>query len=226
MTYTGFIVTLITGWLFVYFLAVFAVILFGLAGINKEILYLFFHLFQLFFIFLVGYYLREYRDNFKKDFNSFFSEKKKNILLVIKYFIIYLLIFGLFVLLLSLLFYDKGIVPDFDSFSNIRVKSVLTGVFEFKVIFTINVFLMAPVIEELYFRFMLLSKLTEKVNFITAALLSSLFFSVFHFSSILLAFIDGLYLCYIYKKEGNIILNILVHSLLNVFSVVLLVLLI
>ncbi len=226
MTYTNFIIILIIGWLFVYFSPIFLLISFGLTKLNKEIFYLILHLFQLSFIYLTIYYLKEYRDNFRKDFSLFFLDKKKNIFLAIKYFIIYLLIFSFLVLLLSLVFHDKSSVYSFNSFSNLRVKNILIDGLKFKIIFVINVFLIAPVIEELYFRFMLLAKLMKKNNFMVAATLSSLFFAIFHFSNILVAFIDGLYLSYIYKKEDNIILNIIIHFILNLFSVILLIFLI
>ncbi|MDX1604378.1 MAG: CPBP family intramembrane glutamic endopeptidase [Salinimicrobium sediminis] len=79
--------------------------------------------------------------------------------------------------------------------------------------------LLAPVLEELFFRKYLFGELLKKYSVTTAMLISSLCFSLLHISSLrnlLPAFLLGMIACIIYKRTGNIFYTIILHSLANI----------
>ncbi len=84
--------------------------------------------------------------------------------------------------------------------------------------------LIAPIIEELFFRKFMFSKLLEKNKLWTAILISSLCFSAIHFetpSNLVPTFIAGIIYCLIYLKTKNIIYLIIIHLLHNIYSLLL-----
>lgn len=77
--------------------------------------------------------------------------------------------------------------------------------------------LFSPIVEELICRKFLLIKIHEYINWWTAAIISSLIFSLLHFSAagfIGYTFI-GMVWCYYYRKSDNILVPILSHFLFN-----------
>ena len=81
------------------------------------------------------------------------------------------------------------------------------------------VFLM-PICEELFFRGTLFSLLDKIIPTKLAAVLSSLVFALAHtgISGVLTAFVSGMILSYIYKKEGSLSLIILCHVANNAMA--------
>lgn len=81
--------------------------------------------------------------------------------------------------------------------------------------------LIAPIIEELFFRKFLFLKLLEKNKTWIAIIVSSLCFSAIHFptpNNLIQTFIAGVIACIIYLKTKNIVYLIIIHFLYNLCS--------
>ncbi len=78
----------------------------------------------------------------------------------------------------------------------------------------------APVVEELIFRGLILHGLKEYTGDLIAAVASSLFFAVLHYTSIpipllFVIFLDGFLLSYYMLKWRNLLSLIIAHTLIN-----------
>lgn len=95
---------------------------------------------------------------------------------------------------------------------------VLTG--SFFIVFIVSGIL-APIAEEIIFRYKIISILENKYNSKVALVVSSLLFGLAHMNLVqsLYAFILGLILGRIYQKERNILPSIVVHLAINSSSV-------
>ena len=94
--------------------------------------------------------------------------------------------------------------------------------FDENVILTIiSSVILAPIIEEIVFRRFVFNRMRESVNYLVAAVLSSLNFVVIHGNMIqmVFAFTIGMLLCYIYEKYNNLIAPIFLHAMVNATSV-------
>ncbi|MHA1665087.1 MAG: lysostaphin resistance A-like protein [Candidatus Njordarchaeales archaeon] len=90
----------------------------------------------------------------------------------------------------------------------------------------LSVGILAPVAEELIFRWSLFGLLRLRgKNFNYAAMLSALIFSMFHFDLLYvpIVFILGFILAYLYEKFGNIVVPILCHCFVNTISLLILI---
>lgn len=84
------------------------------------------------------------------------------------------------------------------------------------VCFAIAVLLFAPVMEELFFRGIILQKLAVKKNIVAASLWSALIFALIHFRiDIISLFIFGLTLAILYLKTKQIIVPVICHFFYN-----------
>lgn len=90
----------------------------------------------------------------------------------------------------------------------------------------INIIIMAPLCEEIFFRGFIFSKLNRIHKPVIAILLSSLFFSLLHgtFVQQSTVWVNGIAYAYFYYKTGNIRLSILAHFLNNLICLIPLVL--
>lgn len=84
--------------------------------------------------------------------------------------------------------------------------------------------LVAPIVEEVFFRRLLYVSLRKVVNFIPALLVSSFLFSLLH-PSVIQGVLGGLFLGYIYEKGKSLPANIMVHSVVNSSVIVVMLLL-
>lgn len=85
-----------------------------------------------------------------------------------------------------------------------------------------SIMLIAPVVEELFFRKFLLGKLLEKNRVRIALLISSLCFSIIHLetiNNIIPAFISGIILGFIYLKTKRLGYSIMLHFLFNLIII-------
>ena len=89
-------------------------------------------------------------------------------------------------------------------------------------LFLLSTCISAPIIEELFYRRLLFSELRKYFSFLISMLASSFIFGIFH-ASIVIAVINGAYLAYVYEKKESLPVNIILHSLLNLFSILLMV---
>jgi membrane protease YdiL (CAAX protease family) len=74
---------------------------------------------------------------------------------------------------------------------------------------------LAPVVEEIFFRRIVYVALRLKKGFWFSALWSSLLFSLFHGIAAPVILPVGLYFCWVYERERRLPVNIILHSLVN-----------
>jgi membrane protease YdiL (CAAX protease family) len=80
--------------------------------------------------------------------------------------------------------------------------------------------LIGPVIEEIIFRRIIYSELVKYESVLFAILYSSVLFSIYHLSGInpvrlSLTFIGGIFLSFVYHKQGSLLLNVVCHASYN-----------
>lgn len=87
-----------------------------------------------------------------------------------------------------------------------------------RVIDLIGLCLLAPILEELFYRGVLFKTLSTRYSFILSALYSSLIFSLMHMSlrNLLPTFITGFAMCCVLKKTNNIVYCIIIHMIINI----------
>ena len=78
----------------------------------------------------------------------------------------------------------------------------------------VSMCVLAPVIEEVFFRRFLFVALRKKMSFIPALLISVVFFMAVH-PNVALGAIGGIYLGYVYEKGKSLPANMLIHSAVN-----------
>lgn len=77
--------------------------------------------------------------------------------------------------------------------------------------------LLAPVAEELYFRRIFYTTLRRRGGFWFSAFWSGLFFALGHGAAAPALLPVGIYFCWVYERERRLPVNIMLHSLINVF---------
>ncbi|MBI4655380.1 MAG: CPBP family intramembrane metalloprotease [Elusimicrobia bacterium] len=168
---------------------------------------------------------------------TWLREKRKHLIAGFKYFFIYFVSLVLLVVVvttIALLLGKIGIpAPDANSklfgIANqnkqiIYLNTVLlTSVPRFA-LYLFRVCVLAPIIEEIFYRRLLFVGLRKKFNFVPSLLISSLLFGAMH-AGIVQVFVEGAYLGYVYEKEKNLPANILLHSLTNLLSIIIMILL-
>tara|TARA_S200000501_G_C20764124_1_gene717485 strand:- start:430 stop:1125 length:696 start_codon:yes stop_codon:yes gene_type:complete len=82
--------------------------------------------------------------------------------------------------------------------------------------------IVAPIVEEFFFRKFLYKVLKFNFGILLAALISSTVFALIHFtvSSFFVLLVLGLFLCYSYEKYGCLAAPILSHSLFNLLMII------
>lgn len=84
--------------------------------------------------------------------------------------------------------------------------------------------ILAPFIEEVFFRGIIFYNLLKRYSFWISAVYSSILFSISHISFYMLipAFIIGIVLSWILKKKMNIIYCIVAHAIINLLNILIL----
>ena len=86
----------------------------------------------------------------------------------------------------------------------------------------ISSIILAPIIEELFFRGVLFNRLKIRTGVIAAMIISSAIFAIGHeFGGITSAFLFGICMCIIYLKTDNILMTMSIHFLNNLVAVLL-----
>jgi len=95
--------------------------------------------------------------------------------------------------------------------------------FENKVLIIISVLFIAPLTEEIVFRKFLYRSIKKYLGAGISAMVSSLLFSLVHFSisSFMVLFLLGLFFCYYYEKHKTICAPVWIHFNFNLFSTML-----
>lgn len=161
----------------------------------------------------------------------FYIDKWKHFIVAFKYLSLYL---GAFVTIVAVLVGLSTLFPafleghegntwilsqaggssDFLTFS--RIWPSLSGL----LFYFMGASCVVPIIEELFYRRVLFSELRQWTGFFTSMLISSFIFGLFH-SNVVISGITGVYLAYVYEKEKSLSVNILLHSFLNTFAILL-----
>lgn len=112
------------------------------------------------------------------------------------------------------------ILFDKKGFDSEVLKYTSTFAKDLSVLGIINIIIMAPLCEEIFFRGFIFSKLRSVHKPIIAILLSSLFFSIVHgtFVQQSTVWVNGIVYSYFYYKTGNLRMSILAHFLNNLIS--------
>jgi membrane protease YdiL (CAAX protease family) len=105
---------------------------------------------------------------------------------------------------------DNGMLNKIAAVSRLRLLTVL-----------FSACVVAPVVEEVFFRRIVYTTLRVKKSFWFSAFWSGLLFAAFHGVAAVIIFPEALYLCWIYEREQRLPVNILVHALMNLMMVTL-----
>lgn len=95
-----------------------------------------------------------------------------------------------------------------------------TGRFHFSFfdssILNISAFLLGPIFEEIIDRRFLYVWFRKRMTVLPSVIFGALIFGLAHGSGFVQATLSGVFLCYLYEKERNLLLNILVHIAINI----------
>ena len=91
-----------------------------------------------------------------------------------------------------------------------------------QLIIILSALVIAPIVEEFFFRKFLYKVLKYNFGILLGALLSSTVFAFIHFSviSFFVLLILGLFLCYSYERYGSLAAPVLSHSLFNLLMII------
>lgn len=87
----------------------------------------------------------------------------------------------------------------------------------------ISIVILAPLVEELVFRYAAINILNRKFNKIGCILISSVFFSIMHFDFpfVFGYFLIGLVLAAIYVRTNRLLVSFVIHATMNLIIVIL-----
>ncbi|MDZ4994628.1 CPBP family intramembrane metalloprotease [Clostridium perfringens] len=124
---------------------------------------------------------------------------------------------GLFLLILNLVF-SIGVIFLILSLIDIQLPldQSLPSTNYSKLIYVI---ILAPILEELMFRGVILNRLSKWFNITASIIISSILFGILHFEKVIIvAFIFGICMCVLYLKTQNIFVSIYVHICNNLVA--------
>ncbi len=131
---------------------------------------------------------------------------------------LYLPLIGIGLLLLNKPFWDFSKILEYYQGISTNNNSVISNNNIALIYSLISTLLVAPIIEELFYRKFLLDKLSKKNNQILALIVSSLCFSIMHIetpNNLIPTFISGIILGIIYLKTKKIGYCIILHFIVN-----------
>ena len=125
-----------------------------------------------------------------------------------------------FCILVPLLINFAYMIFDRKGFEAEVFKYTSTFAKDLSILALINIIIMAPICEEIFFRGFIFSKLKTIYKPIIAILVSALFFSIVHgtFIQQVIVWVYGIVYCYFYYKTGNLRMSILAHFLNNLIA--------
>ncbi|MFW5781663.1 MAG: CPBP family intramembrane glutamic endopeptidase [Candidatus Muiribacteriaceae bacterium] len=102
---------------------------------------------------------------------------------------------------------------------SLSVQSFVADLSEIEiVIYSFVLIIIGPAQEELFFRRLFYRSLRDKYKISKAVFLGGIIFGLVHFINIqafIMTTVLGIYFCYVFEKERNTLLNIFLHSLMN-----------
>lgn len=114
-----------------------------------------------------------------------------------------------------------GILPESSSFVSSYNELMTLTLADNKLLAILTIGILAPILEELIFRFALINIFRQKGDRF-AIIISALFFGVAHLNLVqsTYAFLIGLFLGYIYVKTSNLLPTIVIHLTINTSSLI------
>lgn len=108
------------------------------------------------------------------------------------------------------------------SFGNVDLQPVVSTASELKeaLVACISAVFLAPVYEELSFRYLALAPFKKKSSQIIFGCLVAAFFGIIHLSNFMGAFMDGLVYMLLFVLTGNIVLSIWTHCCWNLITMI------
>ncbi len=150
-------------------------------------------------IFII-FYFSEKQTNFEKYYSTAFnfSHVMKNVVIFI--------LFELLAIILNICL---------NSIVMTQKPKTLNSIFCF--LDFINIVLISPIIEEIFFRWYLISRMRQQCSRLSCILVSSITFALFHLDikTIIFCLVIGIFLSYIYLKTKNIYFSIFFHFINN-----------
>lgn len=124
-------------------------------------------------------------------------------------------VLGYMILLYVFLIFEESIQAFFQSFLIGEELTTISPIVYF--VFFLNVCILAPLSEELFFRGILLRRFMIKWSPQKSIIVSSILFGIIHFSpvTVVFAFLLGCILGYTYLKTKSIVVPMLIHSFSN-----------
>ena len=113
--------------------------------------------------------------------------------------------------------FTSAILDNILEFTKLNFLLDKTSIFYF-----FNIVFITPILEELYYRKIILHQIEKQNNAFLAILISSVLFSVFHmdYTQCQLSFVFGLISGYLYFKTKKIEISIILHSLINLLTII------
>lgn len=177
------------------------------------------------------YFIRELGINIYAVMQDWQKNRNKHLQIAVRYFLIYagFMILAISVLVTIFILFEKTGMIEPSITANLAGKPDLCdGMGELKfllensiprfILSLVSMCILAPIIEEIFFRRFLFVALRKKMNFTLALLISSILFMAVH-PNMLLGAIGGIYLGYVYEKGKSLPANILIHSAVNFVTI-------
>lgn len=173
--------------------------------------------------------------NFKATLSNYNANIKNDLKLALKYYLVYALsmavIIGVIVLiaicLMKMGLFDMAAYNKAHVASSLRqpemkyLRDIVIGSPFMFILYLFAACILNPIGEEIFFRRFLYVSLRHMMSFLPSLFISSLIFGAEHWGGgVVVSFIIGLFLGWIYEKHQNLPVNIIVHGLIN-FSVTL-----
>lgn len=152
------------------------------------------------------------------------ERKSRHLVLALKYLSFYILgISTVILLLVAVVHFSAPSIGAsgerlFVSQDFLRFEALQSSVYGGIALYLIGSCLVAPVIEEVFYRKILYTGLRKQFSPAASIALSAIFFGVFH-HNILVATLDGAYLAFVYEREQSLQVNVILHILLNISAV-------
>ncbi|XMB66399.1 type II CAAX endopeptidase family protein [Mycoplasmatota bacterium zrk1] len=159
------------------------------------------------------------KETLQQEVKFFKKRIIKNLLYIVIFFMIITLTFYFLIYIMNLFF-------DIDT--SINQKGLIELYNEGPIIFTITTIILVPFIEEVVFRGVMYNLFYQNFNKLIGIVLSSLIFGLLHVVSGDLIYLPiysilGAVLLLSYIKSNNLLVPILVHSLYNLFSILIMI---
>ena len=109
--------------------------------------------------------------------------------------------------------YALGFILDMIPGAAVRYSADIENLLENEVFTVLRVALLFPVLEEMFFRFLIMGFLRRYCPFIAANLIQAALFGIYHMNMVqgIYAFIMGMFICTLYHRDHRIIVPVSLH---------------